>query len=202
MLTPLHRQRGVSLIELMIGLAIFAVLLGLGVPNFSKFIQNSHIRNAADAIQNGLSLARAEAVRRNTAIDFVLGTGSSWTIGCTSPIADLDGDGVADCPATIQARPASEGSAKASVATSEVDASTGTVASTPVFTSTLTFNGLGRVLGTTLPAGHDAYFNVSNPTGGSCATAGPMRCLRVDVSSAGAIRMCDPALASTDPQGC
>ena len=40
-------------------------------------------------------------------------------------------------------------------------------------------------------------------TWGDCpATAGQRRCLRVVVSAGGQIRMCDPALAASTPQGC
>jgi type IV fimbrial biogenesis protein FimT len=214
-LKRLHKQQGVSLIELMIGLVIAAILLAIGVPNFSLFMQNSRIRNAAEAIQNGLNLARAEAVRRNTNISFVLGSGSSWTIACQTAIADLDGDGLPDCPgssptattpAFIQARTTAEGSTNAVVTTSQVAASNNAVVTTPVFTTTLGFNGLGQVINATLPAGNNAVFNVANPTGGSCATAsGPMRCLWVVVTSGGQVRMCDPALTisrPTDPQAC
>lgn len=191
-------QRGVSLIELMIGVAIAAMLFALGAPNFSAFIQNSKIRNAAEAIQNGLSLARVEAVRRNTSVQFVLGTGSSWTVGCETATTD--------CPASIQSRSTAEGSTNAAVATTEVAASTNVINTTPTFTDTLGFNGLGGITSVTLPAGSNAIFNITNPNGGACAVAdGPMRCLRVVVTSGGQVRMCDPALTiskPTDPQAC
>jgi type IV fimbrial biogenesis protein FimT len=207
MLMRLPRQHGMSLIEVMIGVAIFALLLSFAAPSFRTFIQNGHIRNAAEAIQNGLNLARAEAVRRNTSVQFVLGSGSSWTVGCATAIADVDGDGADDCPATIQARSEAEGSTNAAVATSEVVAATNAAVGTPVFTTTLAFNGLGR--GTTLPAANNAIFAISNPGGGTCATVngsgGSMRCLRVVVTPGGQIRMCDPARPVTtppDPQAC
>lgn len=197
-------QRGVSLIETMIGLVIVSMLLAVGVPSFSTFMQNSHIRNAAEAMQNGLSLARAEAVQRNTNVRFTLGAASSWTVGCVAAVGDLDNDGVVDCPATIQARAAAEGSAHAAVALSEVVAATNAAATTPVITSEISFNGLGKVRA--LPGGNNAVLDISNPTGGACATAGgPMRCLRVVVSTGGQVRMCDPKLSTSnpsDPQAC
>jgi type IV fimbrial biogenesis protein FimT len=181
------------LIELMIGLAIVAILLAAGAPSFATFIQNSRIRNTADAIQNGVSLARAEAVRRNTGVRFVSQGGGAWTVQC---------EAATDC-GVIQSRSDSEGSTNATVTPSELNASHVTV-STPVFTSFLTFTGLGKVSTLTLPIGNLAAFDVTNPAGGTCAAAnGPMRCLRVEVSSGGQVRMCDPKLDNSgDPQAC
>jgi type IV fimbrial biogenesis protein FimT len=206
-LTPLPKQQGVTLIELMIGIVIFAILLAIALPNFSSFISNSNIRNGAEAIQNGLSLARVEALRRNTQVNFSAGTDSSWSLGCTTRVPDNDGDGVDDCPTVIAQRPAAEGSRQAQVAMSEVVATTGAAAGTAVFTNMLTFNGLGRIVTSTLAPADNAVFDVSNTTGGgTCAVAGgKMRCLRVIVTPAGQVRMCDPALTvskPTDPQAC
>ena len=55
-----------------------------------------------------------------------------------------------------------------------------------------------------LPPGNLATFQVTNPMGGTCAAdGGEMRCLSVVVTSAGQVRMCDPAVtASTDPRKC
>jgi len=201
-LTPLPKQRGVTLIELMIGIVIFAILLAIALPNFSTFIANSHIRNAAEAMQNGLSLARVEALRRNTQVNFVSGvdssTDSSWTVGCTTAVGTT-------CPATIMKRVAAEGSSQAQVATSEVVTSTGAAAGTAVFTNTLTFNGLGRVVTSTLATADNAIFDISNPAGTCAVAGGKMRCLRVIVTPAGQVRMCDPKLTvskPSDPQAC
>ncbi len=196
MLKQRHQQRGVSLIELMVGLAVFAILLGIAIPNFSTFMQNSKIRTSAEAIQNGLSLARVEAVRRNTNVQFALGSGTSWVVGCQTATAD--------CPANIQTRAGTNGSSNIRVVTSEVVATTGLAAGTPVFDTTLIFNSVGRVTTATLPAGHNAAFDVTNPDGGTCAAvSGSMRCLRVVVTPGGQVRMCDPALTQAgDAQAC
>jgi type IV fimbrial biogenesis protein FimT len=193
----LSRQRlqsGISLIETLVGMAIVIVALAMGLPSFSTYMQNTQIRNAAESIQNGLSMARAEAARRNTVVQFVLGSGSSWTVGC----ATVDGT---NCPASIQARSSSEGSSNATVTTSQVVTSTGTAAATATFTTTLSFNGFGKA--STLPPGNSALFDISNSSGGGTCTT--MRCLRVVVTAGGQIRMCDPKLTLTNagnPQAC
>lgn len=198
-LTLRPRQTGISLIETMIGLTIVGLLMSVGIPSFSSYLQNVQIRNAAEAIKNGLSYARGEAVRRNTNVQFQLGTGSSWTVGCVV----VSGT---NCPATIQARDAAQGSGNASLATSEIVGSTNATVATPVFTNTLAFNGVGKSV--TLPSGNNAIFDVTNTNGGGrCVSAsGAMRCLRIVVTSGGQIRMCDPARSSSviprDPQAC
>lgn len=180
----LFRQRGVNLTELLIVIAIVAILLAVAAPNLTNWIQSSQIRNAAEAIQNGLQQAKIEAARRNTGVQFNLGTGSSWAIGCVTTVADTDADGIDECPATIESHAGSNGSNNASVATAQ---------------TTIVFNGLGRI--SPVPAS-DITFQVSNPIGGSCMPAGPMRCLRVVVTRGGQIRMCDPSRSSPDSRAC
>lgn len=189
-LTPGKKpSRGVSLVELMIAMVIVGILLAAGIPAFSTWIQNTRIRTTAESIQNGLQLARAEAVRRNVLVQFSRGGGTSsdWTVGCTTPV-DLNGDGIedpGDCPAIIQARSASEGSTNVNVSATQ---------------DVVVFNGLGRVTPSTTATNN---INITYPSGGACALAGPMRCLRIVVSSGGQVRMCDPAVSSTtDPRVC
>lgn len=180
----IRKQHGVNLTELLIGIAILAILLAVAAPNLSRWLQNSQIRNAAESIQNGLQQARIEAARRNVGVQFILGAGSNWTVGCVTTVADADGDGVDECPATIESHTSSDGSNNASIAATQ---------------STIVFNGLGRVA--PVPAS-DLTFQVSNPLGGNCMPSGAMRCLRVVVARGGQVRMCDPARSSPDPRAC
>jgi type IV fimbrial biogenesis protein FimT len=202
MLISRRRQRGMSLIELMIGLALAALLLTLGLPSFTTAIRNREIRTAADAIQNGLQLARVEAVRRNRTVKFTLQSATgAWLVGC-DPEDTTVVDGETVCPATLQTHTVQ--STHASIGAVQTVQATGSPAGSPVFTDTLRFTALGRVNPDTLPAGNLATFQVTNPMGGTCAAdGGEMRCLSVVVTSAGQVRMCDPAVtASTDPRKC
>ncbi len=61
-------QRGFTLMELMIVLALAAVILAIGAPNFREFRQNNRLTAAANDFLASVQLARTEAVKRQTAV--------------------------------------------------------------------------------------------------------------------------------------
>lgn len=194
-------QRGMTLIELMVGVTLMALLITLAMPSFFEGMQNRQIRTAAESIQNGLTLARAEALRRNRTVKFELVSATGWRVGC-DPVDTTVVDGEENCPETLQTRNAAEGSANAAVANVQLDGA-GAEVTGGVFAGALRFTPLGRVTVDTLPGGHRAAFRVTNPNGGTCqADGGEMRCLSVMVTSNGQVRMCDPKTTAPDPRAC
>jgi len=181
---------GFTLVELMVTVAIAGILLSLAFPSFKAWMQNTKIRAVAESIQNGLQLARTEAVRRNTRVQLIGSEGGGWTVGCFNAVPDENGDGVDDCPKVIQQRNAAE-----------LGSSLPQVIASPADTTTVTFDGLGRVRPTnkdgSLPV---EWVDVDAPTG--TITAAESRELRILISSGGQIRTCEPALPATDPRGC
>jgi type IV fimbrial biogenesis protein FimT len=61
---PARCPGGFTLIELMITIAIAAILLTIGIPTFRTVIQNARTAGLASDITSAINLARAEAVRR------------------------------------------------------------------------------------------------------------------------------------------
>ena len=177
-------ERGVTLIEIAIGLVIIATTLMFGLPSMADWIHNLQIRNAAEAVQNGLQTARGEAVRRNANVEFVLSNpgvagGTGWTVR------------VVRTGATVQMKPNGEGSASA------------TLAVLPAGATTVTFNGLGRT--PTSPANNDdgTPFLTQIDVDSSVMSAADSRELRIVIGSGGQIRMCDPSVSEpTDPRSC
>ena len=62
------RQQGFTLIELMVALAVLAILTVAALPSFSSFRQRSAVREAADQTAAFWNAARFEAVKRNTLV--------------------------------------------------------------------------------------------------------------------------------------
>lgn len=165
---PKSRQFGFSLVELLIGIVIMGILASLAMPSFRAWMQNIQIRNAAESITNGLQRSRAEAVARNTNVQFVLGAGSSWSISVATPAS------------AIESRHSSEGSKNVVVTALAADFTTAA--------TTITFNNLGGVA-----ANKDASATLARV---DLSATGGDKNLRVTVEVGGKIRMCDPNAGS------
>jgi len=60
--------KGLTLIEVMITLAIAGILIATAAPSMREFIQNNRSATQINELQATLSLARSEAIKRNTGI--------------------------------------------------------------------------------------------------------------------------------------
>jgi type IV fimbrial biogenesis protein FimT len=62
------KSAGFTLLEIMIVIALLAVLIGLGAPSFGEFIRNSRITGKANDLLAGLNVARTEAIKRHVPV--------------------------------------------------------------------------------------------------------------------------------------
>lgn len=194
------RQRGFTVVELVVTIAVLALILMTAMPSVATWMGNTRIRNVADSIQNGLQLARGEAVRRNQNVSFWLvalndpaqltndctlsGASGSWVVSVNSPVGHCaDPPSTTSSPMLVTGRTVGEGGGQVTVSAVQSDGST------PA--TNVTFDGFGRVTNT------DSIRQV-DVTGPSSSVN-----LRLAVSSAGLVRMCDPRVTSTsDPRKC
>ncbi len=117
-------DRGFSVIELLIVIAIASLLITIGMPSFSDFIRNMRARSTMEILTSDIQLARSESVKRNQRILFCA-RAADFSNSCTgAPAAnmwmngwlvcydaDLDGDcdaGTATDPNPIKAETAIE----------------------------------------------------------------------------------------------
>jgi type IV fimbrial biogenesis protein FimT len=195
------------MIEIVVVLAIFAILLGIAAPSFTAWLRNVQIRTASDSLQNGLQLARAEAIRRNRSVMFWLTStanplSADWLVACANPPFGTGAvpEAPGDCPGLSTALGVPPNGPPINwiqrQAAADQQTSAPQIVATPNNATVVTFNSLGIV--TTNPDGSAPLtaIDVSDPT---LAVARP---LRVTVGG-GQIRLCDPGLdPAVDPRGC
>jgi len=98
---PLH-CRGLTLIELMMAIAIAAILLAVAAPSFQQALNGNRLGSAANELASAINLARAEAVRQNRRAVLCRSTDDSACDGTASRwpgwivFVDADNDGVRD----------------------------------------------------------------------------------------------------------
>jgi len=73
---------GFTLLELMITLAVAAILVTVAIPGFATFIANQHVKTASQELFSDLLYARSEAIKRNDQVTVTkAGTwADGWTI--------------------------------------------------------------------------------------------------------------------------
>lgn len=77
-------ERGMTLIELMIGLAIAAVMLMAGVPFFGDYVANSRLREGGNALYAETMFAQSEAIKRNATVRVVASGSTVRTLDMTA----------------------------------------------------------------------------------------------------------------------
>jgi type IV fimbrial biogenesis protein FimT len=195
-------QRGISMLEVMVSIAIIAIVVAIGMPNLSSWMQNTQVRSSAESVLTGLQLARAEAVRQNTKTRFQLTdtTGmASWSISTTR----LDRT---DCPAGTDPYPCpvQSGAATESGKNARLGVSTASLAttdySTPIAAAvgmsaspTVIFDAFGRVDSTVT---NITRIDVTN------AAYSEARRMVITITDSGMAKLCDPSLPATNPRGC
>ena len=181
--------RGFTLIEMMVAIAIAALLLLLAGPPFTTFLRNSEIRSTSESIVNGLRAAKTEAARQNRRVMFTLegGNSASWVINVVNDPVDC-ADPVAP---PIQSYVKEEAGKNSKVIIAPADK------------LTVCFDGIGRVVKQGTPNDHIMSIDVESIV---ACQARPLRIVVDDADKPAprGLRMCDPNpnLPPDDPRYC
>ncbi len=201
--------RGFTLLELMIALAIAAIMMMIGLPSYQLLVDNTKTKGTAESMLSGMRLARAEAIKRNSPMRFQLvsslsascaydTTSSLWVVSQTDQANYGEVAGKCDqatalpldpCDASCKDNPYI---AYKSLGTSRDDPSLVVVADAAV----VTFGPLGQVLLNFEGGASLAQVTVSSTNTGA-------KIWQVQVSSpAGSLKLCDTAIPAGQPHAC
>lgn len=196
-LRPRAADGGFSLVELMIVVALAAVLALLASPSIGNWMANARVRTVAESLQNDIRMAQVEAVRQSRSTVFALTAaapafnaapaqdGRNWYVR-VQPLVGSD-----------------EVASSASLVTMNSSApGYGVNVRGPALTC---FGALGQLITVGSAAtGLGTECNAANPVTYTVSHANANRALSVLVYLGGRVFMCDRAktLSATNPDGC
>ena len=187
--------RGFTLIELMVTLALLALLLGLAVPFITTAIRNASVRSTTEALQNGLRVAQAESVRRNRQVVFSL-TNAEPSLNSAAAANGVNW-AIHTVPSAFNAEEKHEFIQGGALS----DLARGVTIEGP---ASICFSSAGRLAENDDPAVKDATCKLEQLVTYTVKSQGADRPLSVQVTLGGQVRMCEPTqkLSSESPQGC
>lgn len=153
-----RKERGFTMVELMITVLVLAILTTVGLPAYRSFVVSQRIKSASFDLIASLSMARSEAIKRNVSVD-VTPTGGSWLNGWTLVLSGT---------ATTLNNKQALGSGLS------ISCFSGSNPVTPC--PTVTYNSSGRLTGASAPAIQITSNDASTAAGFA------MRCISIDLS--------------------
>ena len=156
-LTQYCRNRGFTMIELMITVTVLAILTAVALPFYSSFTAGQRIKTASFDMMSQLTLVRSEAVKRNSNVTISATTGTDWKSGWTVQASQVT--------TTITL------SQQAALTGLSIDCWTGSTATT--CPASITYGNNGQL---TASSPSFRIFNTSNTTSANT------RCIGIDLS--------------------
>jgi len=158
-------EKGFTLVELMVTVAIVGIIASLAVPSFSKMIERNRLKEAIESLKSDLMFTRTESIKRSANINVSTKiNGSSWCYGI-----DTDND------------------------TDNTNANTACDCATVGSCLVKTVDG-SQFVGTTLTAGENItfFFRRGSASNTNAILSTSNYSVKVIVSDIGRVRVCSP----------
>lgn len=204
-------QRGFSMMELMVSVAILAIVLAIGIPSFSTWISNTQVRSTAESLVAAIQLTRGEAVRQNSLAQLKLtgnaGGSASWSVIAAS--SSVSGSFDTNQGATlIQTAGATETGVNARLGVSAATQPTSNCCTTSVVAGSgmgsnpgVVFDAFGKIVAdssvTTV-----TRIDVTKVGDTEANNEKKNRRMVILIAPSGAVKMCRASLSASNSQGC
>jgi prepilin-type N-terminal cleavage/methylation domain-containing protein len=156
---PKEPARGFTLIELMVVVALIAVLVMLSAPSFKRFIDTQRLRSVNAALITDLQFARSEAASRNTLMRIKF-DGTNATMTCYTIL--VGDDSFCDCTGTPGATVCT-GAVQTEIRTVQILRSTGITLSLPAYPASAQSIEFDPATGQLLVFASDDYYPPTSP---------------------------------------
>lgn len=198
---------GFTLVEALVALAVFAILLALGVPGMSNWVLSSKAAGAGELYAEGFRLARLRAIGHNAASRVVFTPNADngqmdWQVDLCFPTSAVPCNDTSGAWSSTAA--AAAGDPEGSAGFKSVFRSAGALPQSDVLQPTLLPDGASALYFT--PTGWvDTNFGARltridlDP---DAAHAASVRATALVINLAGGVTRCDPAVAIPDSRAC
>jgi prepilin-type N-terminal cleavage/methylation domain-containing protein len=169
-----RKQQGFSIVEIVVGLVILAILIAAISPFFTNYFTQNRLKGAAETLYDNVTFARTTAIKTATQVTLTITTGASWCYGMAS--------GVVACTCTS--------------APSAANCDLGIVSSTD-------YPGTSLASTITSPTTFNAIRGTPNNIGtATFSTSTPTRSVQLSLSAMGTSSLCSPSGTVGGYSGC
>lgn len=172
-MSTLRRHTGFSLIELMVTVAVLAIIVATAAPSFQSFLDKNRVVGAAEAVYSQMQSARSEAVKQSADMVVVFSSDMPWCSGFSRGVA-------CDCTAALDAE--NDCTILADGVTEVLKVVSGTA-----------FQGVTMNAGAPASVTFNGVRGTTGGEGSIVLQSGLGRQLRIDVNALGRVRLCSPA---------
>ncbi|UXY14223.1 GspH/FimT family pseudopilin [Chitiniphilus purpureus] len=84
MVVPSYRNRGFTLVEALLVVAILGIIAAIALPSFADLMDRKRVESAAVEFKSLVSFAKSESIKRNADVFILATTTGSWVIRASS----------------------------------------------------------------------------------------------------------------------
>jgi type IV fimbrial biogenesis protein FimT len=75
----MKKHHGITMVELLVTIAIVAILAALGMPSYQEMVERNRLKQAAEALKADLQWMRAEAIKQSCNLEASFTNGANWS---------------------------------------------------------------------------------------------------------------------------